>query len=150
MSRMSDAKHLSHTLDLCLRVGEMLLSSGAGAADVTATMRSVAYALGVRNPQVDVTFTSLSMTVQESQDDVPLVQIRSVHQREIDYEDLTRVDHMVRDLVAGRKDLQEARAHHAPPQRRGPARASRCSWAGPRRCSRWRSSPRWRSTGCST
>ena len=25
------------TMDLCLRIGEMLLSSGAGAADVTAT-----------------------------------------------------------------------------------------------------------------
>jgi uncharacterized membrane protein YjjP (DUF1212 family) len=110
---MADAKQLTQTLDLCLRVGEMLLSSGAGAADVTATMRAVSYALGVRNPQVDVTFTSLAMTVQENPDDWPIVQIRSVSQREIDYEDLTRVDHLVRDVVAGRKQLQEARAEIA-------------------------------------
>jgi len=110
MSHVSDAKRLTQTLDLCLRVGEMLLASGAGAADVTATMRALSYALGVRNPQVDVTFTSLAMTVQENTDDLPIVQMRSVNQREIDYEDLTRVDHLVRDVIAGRKDLQEARA----------------------------------------
>ena len=39
------------TMDLCLRIGEMLLSSGAGAADVTATMRSVADHLGLRRPR---------------------------------------------------------------------------------------------------
>ena len=35
------AREIHLTMDLCLRIGEMLLSSGAGAADVTATMRSV-------------------------------------------------------------------------------------------------------------
>ena len=42
--------HLS--MDLILRIGEMLLSSGAGAADVTATMRSVADHLGLRQADV--------------------------------------------------------------------------------------------------
>lgn len=104
-----DARQLAQTLDFCLRVGEVLLSSGAGAADVTATMRAVAQSLGVRNPQVDVTFTSLAMSVQTLPDDPPVLQIRSVNQREIDYEDLTRVDHLVRDVVAGRVELTDAR-----------------------------------------
>ena len=52
------------SLDFCLRIGEMLLSSGAGAADVTATMQSVAHHLGLRHPEIDVTFTSLSMSYQ--------------------------------------------------------------------------------------
>ena len=39
------------TLDLCLRVGELLLSPGAGAADVTATMQAVAWQYGVRYPR---------------------------------------------------------------------------------------------------
>ena len=34
------SREIHLTMDLCLRIGEMLLSSGAGAADVTATMRS--------------------------------------------------------------------------------------------------------------
>ena len=45
MAAMLEARALNLTLDFCLRVGEMLLSSGAGAADVTATMQSLACAL---------------------------------------------------------------------------------------------------------
>ena len=56
------ARELNLSLDLCLRIGEVLLSSGAGAADVTATMQSVAHHLGLRHPEIDVTFTSLSMS----------------------------------------------------------------------------------------
>jgi uncharacterized membrane protein YjjP (DUF1212 family) len=105
-----DSRQLAQILDLCLRVGELLLSNGAGAADVTATMYSVARAYGVRMPQVDVTFTSLAMSAQQGPDEPPLLQIRQVTQREIDYEDLTRVDHLVRDVIAGKTELKEARA----------------------------------------
>lgn len=103
-------RNLNRTLDLCLKVGEVLLSSGAGAPDVVATMRALSRALGVRQTQIDVTFTSLAMSVQLSPEDPPFMQIRQVQQRDIDYEDLTRVDHLVRDVVAGRTDLEEARA----------------------------------------
>lgn len=108
--RMDDLRNLHRTLDLSLRVGEVLLSSGAGAPDVLATMRALARALGVRHSQVDVTFTSLAMSVQQAPDEPPIVQIRQVTQREIDYEDLTRVDHLVRAVVAGEVDLEGARA----------------------------------------
>ena len=54
------------TMDLCLRIGDMLLASGAGAADVTATMGSVAHHLGIGGAEIDVTFTALSMSVQRS------------------------------------------------------------------------------------
>lgn len=110
---MSEARQINQTLDLCLRVGEVLLSSGAGAADVTATMRALAQSLGIRQPQIDVTFTSLAMSADSSGDDQPLIQIRQVNQREIDYEDLTRVDHLVRDVIAGRTELADARAQVA-------------------------------------
>lgn len=108
-----DARQLAQVLDLCLRVGEMLLSNGAGAADVTATMNSVARAYGVRAPQVDVTFTSLAMSAQAMPEEPPLIQIRQVTQREIDYDDLTRVDHLVRDVTAGRVEVKDARARIA-------------------------------------
>lgn len=106
---MDGTKTLHRTLDLCLKVGELLLSSGAGAADVTATMRAVSRGLGIRHAQIDVTFTSLAMSVQLGPDEAPAMQIRQVTQREIDYEDLTRVDQLVRDVTAGRTDLEEAR-----------------------------------------
>lgn len=100
---------LALTLDFSLRLGEVLLSSGAGAADVTVTMLSVARALGADRAEVDITFTSLSMSHQTSPDEAPLIATRQVVRRAIDYQDLTRVDHLVRDVVAGRVGLREAR-----------------------------------------
>jgi uncharacterized membrane protein YjjP (DUF1212 family) len=109
MTAMLEARELNLTLDFCLRVGEVLLSSGAGAADVTATMQAVSWQLGVRNPEVDVTFTSLSMSYQPDPEQPAFVQIRHVKQRDIDYEDLTLVDHLVRDVLRGAVGLKEAR-----------------------------------------
>lgn len=110
---MLEARELNLTLDFCLRVGELLLSSGAGAADVTATMQALAWELGVRNPEVDVTFTSLSMSYQPDPELPAFVLIRQVKQREIDYEDLTLVDHLVRDVLRGETDLKDARGRLA-------------------------------------
>jgi uncharacterized membrane protein YjjP (DUF1212 family) len=87
---VSDIKDIQRSLDLALRVGEMLLSNGAGAADVTATMSSVTQYLGLRNVQVDVTFTTLTTTN--------------------DYADLTSVDHLVSDLLNDEIDREEAAA----------------------------------------
>jgi uncharacterized membrane protein YjjP (DUF1212 family) len=107
------AREIHLTMDLCLRIGEMLLSSGAGAADVTATMRSVAHHLGLGQAEFDVTFTALSMSYQRSVDDAPSLMMRHVHQRDIDYEDLTAVDHLVRDVLADKADLYLARSRMA-------------------------------------
>jgi uncharacterized membrane protein YjjP (DUF1212 family) len=107
------AREVHLTIDLCLRIGEMLLSSGAGAADVTATMRSVADHLDLRSAEIDVTFTALSMSPQRSPDDVPVLMLRHVQQRDIDYEDLTAVDHLVRDILLDRCDLYLARSRMA-------------------------------------
>ena len=100
---------MHQTLDLALRVGEMLLSNGAGAADVTATMDSVAHHLGMRQVTVDVTFTTLTLSHQSSFDEPPLSLTRHVTHRETDFDDLTRVDHLVADLLDDRIDLDEAR-----------------------------------------
>ncbi len=101
---------LTLILDFCLRVGELLLSSGAGAADVTATMLSLARRLDARDADVDITFTSLTMSYQSSPDEVPLIATRQVTRRVIDYQDLTRVDHLVRDVCRGTLDLTASRA----------------------------------------
>lgn len=105
---MADAREVSLGLDLCLRVGEVLLASGAGAADVVATMQSLAYAVGLRGAAVDVTFTALTMSYAEP-DELPVVATRHVTQRAIDYEHLTLVDHLVRDVLHGEVDLRAAR-----------------------------------------
>lgn len=107
---MAQTRELNLTLDFCLRVGEMLLSSGAGAADVTATMLSLARTLGARQAEVDITFTSLTMTHQTDPEIPPLIATRQVDKRVIDYQDLTRVDHLVRAVLKDDLDLMSARA----------------------------------------
>src|SRR4051794_14677177 len=113
MAETKDTRDIFKTLDLGLRVGEVLLSSGAGAADVGATMLNVAHVCGLRSATADVTFTELAMSYQTSFDEPALIQIRNVRHREIDYEDLTLVDHLVRDLVGGVIDRDEARSRLA-------------------------------------
>ena len=113
MEPVPENREIYKTLDLCLRIGEQLLSSGAGAADVTATMQSVAHGLGLRNADVDVTFTALSMSYQSSLDDPALIQVRNVRHRDIDYEDLTEVNVIIHDILSGEVDRDEARTRLA-------------------------------------
>ncbi len=104
-----DPRQVNQILDFCLRVGELLLASGAGAADVTATMQSVAQHLGLRGADTDVTFTSISMSHHADPEEQPILATRTVKQRTIDYEHLTRVDHLVRAILHDQIDLKEAR-----------------------------------------
>jgi uncharacterized membrane protein YjjP (DUF1212 family) len=104
----SDAREINAIMDLALRIGELLLSSGAGASDVSAAMNNVAWACGVRGFTADVTFTALTMAQQPSPEEPALIQIRQVRYREVDYGDLTEVDQLIRDVVAGEVDRREA------------------------------------------
>ncbi|MEX0429041.1 threonine/serine exporter ThrE family protein [Nocardioides sp. DS6] len=108
-----DARDVNLTLDFCLRVGELLLSSGAGAADVAASMRSLSRHLGLRNAEIDVTYINLSMQYQPDPEEMPVLVTRQVQIRAIDYDHLTQVDHLIRDVIRGALDLKEARAELA-------------------------------------
>jgi uncharacterized membrane protein YjjP (DUF1212 family) len=103
-----DTREITATMDLALRIGEQLLSSGAGASDVSAAMRNVARACGLRGFTADVMFNELTMSQQSSAELPALVQIRHVRYREVDYGDLTGVDHLIRDLGSGAIDRAEA------------------------------------------
>ena len=92
-----------------MRIGEVLLSSGAGAADVTATMLEVTRACGVRNVTADVTFVDLTLRHQAGSDEPAALQIRRVNRRPVDYADLIEVDRAVSDLVAGEITRSQAR-----------------------------------------
>ncbi|MER7251707.1 threonine/serine exporter family protein [Kribbella sp. NPDC000426] len=106
---MTERREVYETLDLALRVGEVLLSSGAGAADVTAAMLAVTEACGVRHVIADVTFVELSLRHQPSSREPAADQVRRVTQRPIDYGHLTQVDETVNRLVAGDVTRSEAR-----------------------------------------
>lgn len=110
---MSEILDRQRTLDLALRVGELLLSNGAGAADVTATMSSIAHHLGLRSTLVDVTFTTVTISHQKAVEEPTLSMTRHVNQRETDFADLTAVDHVVTQLISDEIDRDEAAARIA-------------------------------------
>lgn len=128
---MVESKEVYKTLDFALRVGEMLLSNGAGAPDVSATMGSIVHHLGLRSAAVDVTFTALTISYQASNDEPALFQTRHVTQRGFDYEDLTTVDHLVTKLLLNEVTRDEARttlAQLASSGHRRPKWAITISW----------------------
>ena len=106
---MAELREVYESLDLALRIGEVQLSSGAGAADVTASMLAVTHACGLRNVSADVTFADLTLHHQASLDEAPAILLRRLTRRQIDYADLTEVDQTVARLIAGRITRQEAR-----------------------------------------
>lgn len=106
---MADATgEVYSSIDLSLRVGEMLLSGGAGAADVAATMMTVTTACGLRGCVIDVNFSTLAVSYQESPDSPPQTHMRTVQHRGFDYGYLAEADQLVRNLATG--DVTRAEA----------------------------------------
>jgi uncharacterized membrane protein YjjP (DUF1212 family) len=101
------------SLDLALTVGEIFLRSGAGAADVTATMLAVTGACGVRSVTADVTYTELALRHQPSPAEPAAIQLRRVTRQPVDYRLLTETDRAVHDLVDGRLTPDQARSEIA-------------------------------------
>jgi uncharacterized membrane protein YjjP (DUF1212 family) len=104
-----DLREVYQTFDLALRIGEVVLSSGAAAADAAVSMMAVTNAAGLREADISVTFTELSISWQPSPYSPPETHLRNVKFRGINYEKLTAVDHLVREIVTGRCELDDAR-----------------------------------------
>jgi uncharacterized membrane protein YjjP (DUF1212 family) len=104
-----DLREVYQTFDLALRIGEVVLSSGAAAADAAVSMMAVTSAAGLREADISVTFTELSISWQPSPYSPPETHLRNVKFRGLNYEKLTAVDHLVREIVAGRVELDDAR-----------------------------------------
>jgi uncharacterized membrane protein YjjP (DUF1212 family) len=97
------------SLDLALRIGNLLLASGGGAADVEATMLAVAHACGLEGVDADVTFTELSLQQQSNVGAPASILVRRVSPRAVDYAELIEVDRLVQDLLDGSTSRDEAR-----------------------------------------
>jgi uncharacterized membrane protein YjjP (DUF1212 family) len=104
-----DLREVYQTFDLALRIGEVVLASGAAASDAAVSMLAVTSAAGLREADISVTFTELSISWQPSPYSPPETHIRNVKFRGINYERLTAVDHLVREIAAGRVSVEDAR-----------------------------------------
>lgn len=95
-------------LDLVLRVGDAMITSGAPVADITASLLRLAHKYGVTSCYVDITFTSLTATIDR--DDDPITKVRVVTIRTSDHSRLADLFNLVRDVVQNEIPLAEAHA----------------------------------------
>lgn len=93
-------------LDLVLRTGEALLGTGAGVADVTLAMQRMAAGLGMAGCQVDITFNSI--TVSLDRDDGAITRIRVLDVRTTDYTRLAGLLELVDDAAGGHLGIPAA------------------------------------------
>ncbi len=104
----TDQLEVYRSFDLALRVGEVVLTSGAGTADATATILGVTAACGLRGVEVDIANTSITIAYQPTPDTAPEAHVRVVRYRGLDYSRLTEVDRMVRRMARGELTREEA------------------------------------------
>ena len=97
-------------LDLCLQVGEVLLSSGEAAADTSATMARLAGACGLTTVEIDITFTSITMCCRRGRTVAPVTSMRLVRSRTTDLTRLASVTRIVDQVVRGQLSPQAADA----------------------------------------
>lgn len=105
---LPDDATVNFVLDLGLRIGEVQMATGAGASDVTATILAVTNALGLPQCEVDVIYTSISVSCHRGSDLPPITAVRVVRGRRMDYSRLTATEELVWRITSGRITAEEA------------------------------------------
>ncbi|HEV7973491.1 threonine/serine ThrE exporter family protein [Amycolatopsis sp.] len=106
--KVPDDSTVNFVLDLSLRIGEVQMSSGAGASDVTATIIALTSALGLPHCEVDVIFTSITVTCHRGTDMAPVTALRVVRSRSLDYSRLNAAEMLVQQITRGNVSAEEA------------------------------------------
>ena len=108
--RVTDREQVRQILDLSLRTGSHLLSSGAGTADVAATMAALTSAYGVHGARHDITSATIIVSVPRGVKGAPLTLMWSVEARALNYNRLRRTLDVVQELSAHTPPLDRAHA----------------------------------------
>ncbi|WP_328447913.1 threonine/serine ThrE exporter family protein [Amycolatopsis sp. NBC_00438] len=106
--QLPDDATVNFVLDLSLRLGEVQMASGAGASDVSATIIAITAALGLPHCEVDVIFTSITVTCHRGTDLAPVTALRVVRSRSLDYTRLTETEKLIRKIVRGHLGAEQA------------------------------------------
>jgi uncharacterized membrane protein YjjP (DUF1212 family) len=88
------------TLELALKIGEIELSSGAGIADVTATIQAVTRAYGLPQCEVDVILTSITICCHRGTELDPITTARVINARGTDYTRLLATQKLLARIMA--------------------------------------------------
>jgi uncharacterized membrane protein YjjP (DUF1212 family) len=108
--KVPDDSTVNFVLDLSLRIGEVQMASGAGASDVTATIIALTSALGLPHCEVDVIFTSITVTCHRGTDLAPVTALRVVRSRSLDYSRLNAAEMLVQQITRGNVSAEEAQS----------------------------------------
>jgi uncharacterized membrane protein YjjP (DUF1212 family) len=106
----SNRAEIQRVLDLALGIGAVQLACGVGAVDVTASMRGVLEAYGVRRCQIDVTYDRITVSYRAWVGADPLTAMHRVQSRSLDYSRLQAADRLVQRITAGQIDRSSANA----------------------------------------
>ncbi|MFD1148563.1 threonine/serine exporter family protein [Saccharothrix hoggarensis] len=130
---LPDDATVNLVLDLALRVGEAQMAGGAGVADVTATILAVARAYGLPHTEVDVIYTSITISCHRGTDHAPVTIMRIVQGRSVDYTRLAAVEDLIRRITSAGISAADASAEIDRVTRAGhpyPRWVATLAWAG--------------------
>ena len=114
----TDSIRLHAVFDLAMRIGEGLLSNGAAASEVTATVLRVTSSSGLRNVSVQVTFNEVTISYLADESATPFTRVRSASDRVQDFARLAAFEDISHQYLSGELALDEARRRAAAiPQR---------------------------------
>jgi uncharacterized membrane protein YjjP (DUF1212 family) len=105
-----DDARVQQVLDLCMRVGEVLLSSGESVDEATQTMLRLAATAGLSAVDVDITFSSITMCCHRGMAAAPVTSMRLVHYRSLDLTRLEEVANIVKRVERAELDIESAAA----------------------------------------
>jgi uncharacterized membrane protein YjjP (DUF1212 family) len=108
--RVPDDARVQQVLDLCMRVGEVLLSSGESVDETTQTMMRLAATAGLSAVDVDITFSSITMCCHRGMAAAPVTSMRLVHYRALDLTRLEEVAEIVNRVERAELDVETASA----------------------------------------
>ncbi|MEW2356824.1 threonine/serine exporter family protein [Spirillospora sp. NPDC029432] len=103
----------ARTLDLVLRVGELLLASGESTERVNEAMLGLAVAYELPRCEVQVTLTSLLVSAHPGGGALPVTAARAIRRRTPAYWRLTALHQLVQDASIGMLEIEEAHARLA-------------------------------------
>ncbi len=96
-----------------MRIGEGLLSNGAAASEVTATILRVTSSSGLRNVSVQVTFDEVTISYLADESSTPFTRVRSANSRAHDFARLEAFEDTTHGYISGELTLEEARRNAA-------------------------------------
>ncbi|WP_246195856.1 threonine/serine ThrE exporter family protein [Halopolyspora algeriensis] len=107
---LPDESTVHLVMDLGLRIGEVQMASGAGASDVSATITAVTGAYGIPHCEVDVIYTSITVSCYRGTEFLPITSLRVVRNRSLDYTRLAEVEALVRRITESSISASDAYA----------------------------------------